>query len=116
MLSPFELLSFGTTAFVTVLGLIVLFGLLTGAINTNGLLKDKASPGGFSPVRLQLLILTIAAIAQFLYSADFSQKAPAKFPEVNETLLYLLAGSQAVYLTGKGNSIFGAFRSLKFLR
>lgn len=115
MMSPLDLLQVGTQFFLAGLVFVVLFKVLTGAINTRGLLVDKASRQ-FSPVRFQLLIFTMLALGQFLLNADFGQGNDAALPKIDDDLLYALAGSQAIYLTGKGNSVFHLIRSFGFLR
>ncbi|WP_417682717.1 hypothetical protein [Roseibium sp.] len=116
MLTPIELLAAGTRIFVAVVAVVLIYQVITGAIVSRGLLTDKEAPGTFSPVRFQLLVFTIIAAGQFLLSADLSQTKDASLPGINDELLYLLAGSQGIYLTGKGNSVFGLAQSIKFLR
>lgn len=113
--SPSGLLYSGTILFLISLGLIVVGKLMTGAINTRGLLRTKPNGDAFSPARFQLLILTIIALAQFVSVADFNQTDDPKMPPVDTNLLLLLAGSQAIYLTGKTNAFLGFFKAAKYL-
>ena len=48
--------------FMSALLLIITFKLLSGQINTRGLLEDKET-GTFSPGRLQLLIVTLGGVS-----------------------------------------------------
>lgn len=114
-LSPSDLLNLGTILFLASLGLIVFGKLITGAINTRGLLRNKPTGDAFSPARFQLLILTIIALAQFVSGADLNQSVDPKMPPLDKNLFLLLAGSQAIYLAGKSNAFFGFFKSAKYL-
>lgn len=79
---------------------IIAYQLLTGRINTRGLLRDKMNGRAFSPSRLQLLMAT-AAGALYYVLLIFANEKPGEFPEVPRALLVLLGGSHAFYLGGK---------------
>ena len=83
------------------LALIVGYKMLTGRINTSGLLEDKERRS-LSPSRIQLLLLTFIGAGTYLTLIPemFEATAP-RLPEVPAELLVLLGGSQAVYLGGK---------------
>jgi hypothetical protein len=86
------------------LALIVVYQLMTGKINMNGLLHD-GSDGGFSPGRLQLLVFTIGgAFYYFLLVLDNVEQAT--FPEIPNELLLVLGGSNSFYLASKTYSLF----------
>jgi len=92
---------------------VVVWKLLTGEISLNYLLygdaRNQASPF-FSPGRAQMLVLTVISAVYFLLQVI---QNPAKFPEVPNSLIGLLAGSHAVYLGGKAQSLYlGKFRDL----
>jgi hypothetical protein len=101
---------------VLIIGLaaIVAFRLLTGAINTGGLLFDKTvgkdgeKLGTYSPARLQLLMLTMAA-AFFYFSLIVSNLHAGllEFPDLPEKWLLILGGSHSLYLGGKTYSLLG---------
>ena len=76
--------------------LIAGFRLLTGGINTKGLLNDKVS-GAYSPARLQLLLLTLGGAA---YYASLCYQAKA-FVTVPGPLVAALGGSNAFYVLNK---------------
>jgi len=79
---------------------LVVIQILTGEINTEGLLYGAKGNGSqyISPERVQLLLFTLAFAFQYL--SQLLQK-PAAFPTVPESSIALLAGSHAVYLGGK---------------
>ncbi len=83
------------------LALIVGYKMLTGRINTSGLLEDKERRS-LSPSRIQLLLFTFVGAGAYLAAVPemFDAAAP-KLPEVPAELLVLLGGSQVVYLGGK---------------
>ena len=82
------------------LAIIIAYRMLTGSINTKGLLKDKDGGTGFSPARLQLLISTVTFscyyIAQVVRHAD-----KGEFPPVPREMLMVLGGSHLFYLGTK---------------
>ena len=82
------------------LAIIVSYRMLTGTINTNGLLHDKGGGRGFSPVRLQLLLSTLA-FAVYYIGLVLTIKKPADFPRVPQEMLLLLGGSHLFYLGSK---------------
>jgi hypothetical protein len=102
----FEVFLIGLTA-------IVAYRLLTGAINTGGLLFDKTAEkageklGSYSPARLQLLMLTLA-VASYYFSLMLSQLHSCEFgfPDIPQKYLLVLGGSHSLYLGGKTFSLF----------
>lgn len=86
------------------LAAIVAYQIVTGRINTRGLLSDKAKNGAvsFSPARLQLLMFTLATAA-YVLSKVISSIAAGKpvFPEIDPNVLVILGGSHALYLGAK---------------
>jgi len=85
--------------------IVVIWGLLTHRINTTGLFYGRRRNGStyFSPERVQLLILTIAAAGQYLFSV-LSRKGCA-LPEAPPQLVALLGASHSIYLTRKAIAI-----------
>src|SRR5215210_6681151 len=73
-------LRFEVGAMLAVLGGIVGYQLLSGKINFKGLLFEKKGSriGGYSPLRLQLLLITLAAAAYYLalLAETFHTSAP----------------------------------------
>ena len=91
---------------LALLGLISVH-LLTGRINTKGLLIGRKGDGTqyFSPERVQLLLFTVGASFQYLAAVLHE---PTRFPIVPESWLLILGGSHVVYLGGKfGASLLG---------
>ena len=82
------------------LAVVVFYRLLTGGINTKGLLHDKGTSSGFSPARLQLLISTIV-VAFYYIGQTLSNKNTGQFPTIPNEMLLILGGSHAFYLGSK---------------
>lgn len=86
---------------------IVFSSLLTGRINTRGLLRGTKGDGTtyFSPERVQLLLVTLGSAFQYVLRVS---KDPTRFPVVDSSWLALFGGSHLVYLAGKlGASLLG---------
>lgn len=88
--------------FLIVLAAIIGVRLLTGGINTRGLLDGKsgAGRGSISPARVQLLISTLAAAGTYLGRA-FAHRQTGRMPDVPDAMLVAVAGSHALYLASK---------------
>jgi hypothetical protein len=84
--------------------LVVSFQLLTGQINTRGLLDEKAGKGNFSPAQLQLLLFTVGAAFYYLLLVVDNPK-PGTFPAVPNELVLILGGSHAFYQAGNLSSL-----------
>ena len=82
------------------LSAVIFYQLVTGRINTRGLLRDKISGRSFSPGRLQLLIVSLAGAFYYLLMI-FNSENPGELPEVPSSLLMMVAGSHVFYLGGK---------------
>jgi hypothetical protein len=74
---------------------IVAIQVLTGHINTSGLLMKKEGNRSFSPERLQLLLATLASAFAYLSKVA---RDPAHFPDISQSWLMLYGGSHAFYL------------------
>ena len=90
--------------FMSALLLIITFKLLSGQINTRGLLEDKET-GTFSPGRLQLLIVTLGG-ATFYFFEIVDVADTETLPPVPAELLLIIGGSNVGYLGGKIYSKF----------
>jgi hypothetical protein len=93
------------TLFLASLFAVVAVRLLTGGINTAGLLYGLRREGSifrryFSPERLQLLITTVAVALYYLASVLESTESHV-LPPIRQELVALTGGSHAVYLAGK---------------
>jgi len=85
-------------AFIVALVILVTYQLLTGRINTSGLLNPKlvsADPRSVSPARVQLLYATLAAAGYFLLQVLHD---PSHWPSVPNWLLATQGGSGSIYL------------------
>ena len=98
IISALKISSFG---FLAGLAIVMAFQLLSGSINTRGLLTDKVT-GRFSPGRLQMIILTFAAAFYYLYKAVEA----GDFVPLDNEMLMAIGGSSTVYLSGKTLSVF----------
>ena len=78
--------------------LIIFCQILSGRINTNGLLEEKNGKGELSWGRVQLLLFTF--IFAFIYLFQVLDH-PTQFPEIPQEWLLLLGGSNLVYLGEK---------------
>lgn len=87
---------------------VVAFQILTGRINTRGLISEKTKDGVLrvSPARVQLLLFTVA-FAFYLLSAIINS-SPHQFPTIDTKWLLILGGSHSIYLGGKGLSLLGS--------
>lgn len=97
---------------------IVFWKLMTGSIPLSQLLdgdiRDPRSDTGYSsspsPARIQTLLVTLFA---GVYCLIQTLHNPRQFPEIPNTLLAVLAGSQSLYLAGKAKSLLlGRLRNL----
>jgi hypothetical protein len=88
---------------------IVALRILTGGIGTRGLIEGRTPSGSrfVSAGRVQLLIVTLAAAAQYLTQVI---ENPQRLPEVPREWLLLFSGSQVLYLGSK----FHGKRSQRF--
>jgi uncharacterized membrane protein len=84
--------------FMAVLSALVAYKMLTGEINTVGLLSDKQTHE-FSPARLQLLIATLFAGGYWFLKV--LEPGTTQVPDVPQDLLLLFGGSHTLYLGSK---------------
>lgn len=106
-LSPADLTYYSTLVFVAVLSGLIGFKLLTGTINTRGMLQNKMT-GKFEPERFLLLLMTLAGAAYY-FSLALESLGSQKMPPVPDLLLEIIGGSNALYLTGKTYRMFALF-------
>ena len=87
--------------FLAGLAVIVGYKLVTGGINTRGLLADTEH-GQLSPVRIQLLLFTLIGAASYAaLIGEAIANGTRAFPAVPDELLAVVGGSQLIYVTGK---------------
>jgi hypothetical protein len=94
-------------SFLVALAATVVFQLLTGRINMNGLLRVKLgeSRGNLSPPRVQLLLATLGA-AMYYVLATLETAKMGKLPELPDAWPAVLGGSNLIYLGGKAYARF----------
>jgi len=92
--------------FTGTLFVVVFYQLLTGRINTAGMLRDKTN-GQISPGRIQKLFFSLTI---GLYYLVLTYKNPQQFPDVPTEMLIVLGGSSSLYLAGKAQSVFNFFK------
>jgi hypothetical protein len=97
------LLKFEVVGFVVALALIVAIQLLTGQINTKGLLNEKVGRKTISPARIQLLAITVGTALYYLtlVTAQPESTPSNSLPDLPPELLLLLGGSNVAYLSTK---------------
>jgi len=85
-------------ALIAVIG----FQLLTGRINTRGLLRDKSldASESLSPARAQLLVSTVIMAVMYTYRVVASSGSGA-LPDIPGSVLAFVGASQVIYLLGK---------------
>ena len=93
-------------AFLFALTAVVVFQMLTGRINVRGLLTPKDGSSRTSPERIQLLIATIAAGAQYL--GELGHTTSGGLPDVGNNWLYVMGGSSGIYLLRKAWTTFNS--------
>jgi hypothetical protein len=90
-------------AFLASLSAIIAIRMLTGNINTHGVLRTKSPTGGddsLSPARVQLLVFTLAAAGIYLGWA-IEARGSGEMPKVPESWIVALGGSHVFYLGSK---------------
>ena len=92
--------------FLASLALILFWKLLNGHINLQGLFVDNTT-GTFSPVRVQLLLVTLIESGGYLIEIVESSNA-STLPVPSDMMLGAVAGSQLLYLGGKSSSFIGS--------
>lgn len=93
--------------FLGALAATIVFQLLTGRINTDGLLRGKlgGARGKVSPERVQLLATTLGAAMYYVLQASTTTKS-GTLPEIPQTWPAVVGGSNLLYLGGKAYSRF----------
>ena len=94
-----RILHFELLGFLCALAAVVVYQMLTGAINVTGLLAQKDRTGQTSPERIQLLLATIAAAASYL--GEVAKSTGGTMPDVSPNWLYLMGGSSGLYALRK---------------
>ena len=103
-----QIIKWEIQAFIFALIALIAIKLLTGEINTNGLLHGRITGRPqednqdqyFSPERVQLLFFTIGAGFYYLQLV-LNNPNPGTLPDVPQTWPAAIGGSNAIYLAGK---------------
>ena len=108
-----KLVQFEVWGFVAALAGLVFYKMLTGQINTDGLLNTKFGPGkgNISPERVQLLLMTLGAALYYLMQVPEAPKG--QLPDIPNGWPAALGGSNMLYLGGKFYNKFFADDSSK---
>lgn len=96
------ILHFEIWGFLSLLGAIIAYRLLTRRIPLKGLFLRKDGSTAVSPERIQLLLATMAV------SADFIGKVAKgnTIPDIDPQWLYVMGGSSGIYVVGKALTTF----------
>jgi hypothetical protein len=95
-----ELIEWEGMAFLFALLGIVALRVLTGGLNTRGLIAGTTASGlqFVSASRVQLLIVTLSAAVQYVVKV---WQSPGTFPDIPQSWLLFFGGSQVLYLGSK---------------
>jgi hypothetical protein len=99
MMSPDELAACSIGAWTAGLWSLIFYGLLTGAIRTQGMLRDDP-PGPLTADRAQLLVVSLGGAMAYIGSA-LAHVGDAKLPEVPAVMVASVSSSQLIYLVPK---------------
>jgi hypothetical protein len=106
-----RILHFELLGFLYLMAAAVACQMLIGRINVAGLFQQKDGSAQTSPERIQLLLATIAAAAN--YAGEIAKTTSGNMPDVSSNWLYLMGGSSGLYVarkawtTWKGTNISG---------
>jgi hypothetical protein len=98
--------AFATSLLVwlALLALLIVMRILRGDINATGLLMHRVDDGRVMPERALAMAVFPSILVTYIYSAlnvDLSMAGPVRLPDVPESLLSLLIGTNGLYLAGK---------------
>lgn len=82
--------------------MVVVYKILTGKISLRGIMSKKDDTKRHTTIRIQLFIFTVIGAIYYLYQVIDN---PKEFPQVSDDLLFLLGGSNMIYLGGKSYSL-----------
>ena len=98
-------LTFSLLAWFGALALLVMARILTGEIDRSGMLASQSGHGGINPERVVAMALIPAILAYYaidaLNSGAVTIAGRPSMPDLSETLVTLLTGSNGLYLAGK---------------
>lgn len=86
----------GLTLLLSAFAILVAVRMLTGEIRLRGLLRDTTPRREFSPVRVQLLVFTLAAAGEYL-AQMMHRPEDSGLPVLSGAMVQFLGASQAIY-------------------
>ena len=92
----------GLICLISGFGVVLVWKLMTSGVRFQGLLT--AQDGTTSPGRVQLLLATIFTALQYLLQTIHD---PTHLPSIPTSVVFVMGGSQAIYLVAKAWSFFG---------
>src|ERR1700753_2844539 len=98
-MNPVALLRWEGKGFLALLAITIVYRMLTGEINLNGLLQRKDGKGDVSPERVQLLIATLALSAK--YVGEVAHSTSGALPDISPQWLYAFGASSGIYASVK---------------
>jgi hypothetical protein len=98
MLQLFQIFGYVLLAWLAALALIIAYRILRGDISLQGILTT--ADGSVDPERVQTLLVSFFVLGTLIIEAP-SSASRGSLPNVPESLLVLLAGSNSLYLGGK---------------
>jgi hypothetical protein len=98
-LQPAELATVSIVGWLVGGAIMIAYGLLTGAIRSDGILRDRAT-GEITPDRMQLLVLTLGGAISYVIDA-LDHLGDSRLPEISTPLLATFGVSQLFFLIPK---------------
>ncbi len=98
-MQPAELASVSITGWLAGGAALILYGLMKGAIRTDGVLRDGTT-GEITPDRVQLLLVTVSGTIGYVIDA-LDHVGAAKLPDISPTMLTAVSASQLLFLIPK---------------
>ncbi len=95
-----RVVEYALAGWLGLLALVIAIRILRGDIPLNGLLSTTDA-GGINPERIQSLLVVGFVFGAYLMEFFGAGSSTRSLPDVPESLLVLLAGSNGLYLSGK---------------
>lgn len=102
MLLIFRVFEVGLAIWFVLIALLVIARMLSGDIDTSGLLQHDADDEGAAPERVFAMIAFPAVLVTYTLSALHADaSATHALPDLSENMVLLLTGGNGLYLAGK---------------
>jgi hypothetical protein len=98
-MQPAELASVSITGWLAGGAAMIFYGLMKGAIRTDGVLRDGTT-GEITPDRVQLLLVTVSGTIAYVIDA-LDHVGAGKLPDISPTMLTAVSASQLLFLVPK---------------